>query len=646
MSHVLTRFFALTLGAALVSNAEILPPAGLGQAGGTPPPPGPQPPPAPALARVGIRATDPYALVGLTSGDITVFRTLPSTNDLVIQVLIGGTATNGIDYAEITNVVTIPAGQRATDVLIEPIAGGTLATNRFVELTLQTNSAYQFDGPRSAKVAIGTPTPLPATTKPLPEVRISASDAVALEGATTGAFTLERNGDLTQSLTVSVAYSGSATNGINYAALTNRVTIPAGRSSAELIVSPLGGAPYGHDLTVLANLAESTNYTAAEPEKVKVTIVENTLHDLPPMVVITSPTNSATLTGDTVTLTASVSSGGVPVQFVAFFEDGAFISSSASAPYSASWNHVRPGAYTLRAWAQDADGLWAVSDPVNITVDNQSPVIAIGSPTNGTVALAPANITIDALVIDPAGVVTNVNFQVNGHKVGSVAFPPYLFTVKNEPAGSYALEAIAETSTGGSSKSQTVTITLTNPAPAVVLTSPTNQQSFGVATPIPLAAKASVTPGKIQSVGFYADGFILGVSTNPPYAFTWTNAFPGKYSLRARARSSGGGIAWSDAVSIAVTDQAPTVNITAPLTGASVHVGADVVITADASDPDDGVYEVVFWVNKTPVGSSKAAPYSASWTPKKAGAYTLEAVAYDHYGLSAKAATVALTVTN
>jgi hypothetical protein len=69
-----------------------------------------------------------------------------------------------------------------------------------------------------------------------PTVSIAATDATASEtnAANTGLYTLTRTGNLAAPLTVQLALSGTATNGIDYVPLTTAVTIPALASTAPI----------------------------------------------------------------------------------------------------------------------------------------------------------------------------------------------------------------------------------------------------------------------------------------------------------------------------------------------------------------------------------------------------------------------------
>src|SRR5688500_16045839 len=84
---------------------------------------------------------------------------------------------------------------------------------------------------------------LVAAQSTLPTVTIRATDPNAAEKPATsipdtGTFTVYRSNtpSLVNALTVYYSISGTATNGVDYTTLTGKVTIPAGASSAPIVV--------------------------------------------------------------------------------------------------------------------------------------------------------------------------------------------------------------------------------------------------------------------------------------------------------------------------------------------------------------------------------------------------------------------------
>ena len=57
---------------------------------------------------------------GTNTATFVVMRSEVTTNDLTVAYTIGGTATNGVDYATLPGLVTIPAGQRTARITLVP----------------------------------------------------------------------------------------------------------------------------------------------------------------------------------------------------------------------------------------------------------------------------------------------------------------------------------------------------------------------------------------------------------------------------------------------------------------------------------------------------------------------------------------------
>ena len=91
----------------------------------------------------------------------------------------------------------------------------------------------------------------------------------------------------------------------------------------------------------------------------------------------------------------------------------------------------------------------------------------------------------------------------------------------------------------------------------------------------------------------------------------------------------------------------PTVNITAPMNGASVVAGSTITVSANAADSDGTVSSVTFLDGTTQVGvPDTTSPYSVSWTvPAAPGSHSLTARAADNGGATTTSAAVGVTAT-
>jgi hypothetical protein len=377
------------------------------------------------------------------------------------------------------------------------------------------------------------------------------------------------------------------------------------------------------------------------------------------IVTITAPAGGSTV-GGTTTVSASVSIiGSLTVAGVQFKLDGANLGSEdTSEPYSVPWNTkaTNNGSHTLTAVARDLLGLTFTSDPVTVTVfnDTTSPSITITSPANG--ASVSGTISVTANASDNVGVI-GVQFSLDGASLGAEdTSAPYSVSWNTTAAsnGSHTLTAIARDAAGNKTSSSPVTVTVSNDtlAPSVSITSPANGAT--VSATIEVTADASDNVG-VAGVQFRLDDAPLGAEdTSAPYSVSWdtTTANDGAHTLTAVVRDTTGNTAASAAVSVTVSNAPPpdttppSVAITAPAEGATVS--GEIMVSADAAD-DSGVAGVQFLVDGVAVGAEDtAAPYSIAWDTTTApdGSHMLTAVARDAAGNSTTSASVSVTVSN
>jgi regulation of enolase protein 1 (concanavalin A-like superfamily) len=102
-----------------------------------------------------------------------------------------------------------------------------------------------------------------------------------------------------------------------------------------------------------------------------------------------------------------------------------------------------------------------------------------------------------------------------------------------------------------------------------------------------------------------------------------------------------------DSVSITgspATNQPPAVSLTAPANASTFTAPTVVSIDASASDPENRLLSVDFYVGSTLIARDASSPFSASWSPAVAGTYSLTAMAYDADGNRSASAPVSVTV--
>jgi len=222
-----------------------------------------------------VTASDPLA--GETGANGTGTFRLTRTGSAILMALpvtvsftLTGTATNGTDYTSIPLTKTFLAGQASVDVLVTPVADATVEGPETVILTLTTVAPYELGSPDTATVTItDTPTPL---------VSVTAFDSLASETPAgippdTGTFRFARTGSTAAALVVTFTVGGTAV-AADYLPLpaTLTVTIPAGASTVDLILTPVSDGLAETPETVEITVSDGAAYDVGSPSAAIVTI--------------------------------------------------------------------------------------------------------------------------------------------------------------------------------------------------------------------------------------------------------------------------------------------------------------------------------------------------------------------------------------
>jgi hypothetical protein len=331
---------------------------------------------------------------------------------------------------------------------------------------------------------------------------------------------------------------------------------------------------------------------------------------------------------------------------------------------------------------------------------NQSPVIALISPTNGAKFSVPATFSLVATAADFDGIVVRVEFYEGDIKIGEATTAPFTFIWTNVGIGAHTIVAKARDNGLAVSTSSEATITVSPPAVGggiglrgdyfdnidftgtrVRRIDPFIGVDWGGGSPDPAIGPdtfsarwtGQVQPRFSQAYTFYTvtdDGVRLWVN-NQLLIDRWVDQSPTEwsgvislqagalYDIRMEYFENGGGAAaqlfWS-APSVpkelipstqlyppVASNLPPVIALTGPATGSVFVASAPIVITADATDPDGTILKVEFFANNLKIGEDNSSPFSFSWTNNTAGSFALKAIATDDSSLSRTSGTVNVT---
>jgi hypothetical protein len=170
-------------------------------------------------ARLTLTATTPLASrVGSSRGVFTVSRSGSTAAALTVNLGIGGTAINGVDYLSLGISVTIPAGAAAATLTVTPLPSTSLVGPKTAFLALASGSGYWVGPANNATVTIGSNS-LPGTLSKAPGNNIKISWAsvvgkvyrVACKNSLADAAWTDLSGSVTAT-TTTTSYTDSSTS--------------------------------------------------------------------------------------------------------------------------------------------------------------------------------------------------------------------------------------------------------------------------------------------------------------------------------------------------------------------------------------------------------------------------------------------------
>jgi len=380
--------------------------------------------------------------VGESDGNATFTVTLSeaSVEDVTVEYATGsGTATNGTDYTGTTGTLTLSAGVTTGTIVVPITTDATDESDETATLTLSNpNNATIGDATSDLVITDDDATPA-----------ISISDGTTTEGGT-ATFTASLTNPSSEDITVEYeSSSGTATNGSDFTAVTETLTISAGETTATFDVVTTADAKDELDETGTVTLSNPTNAT----------ISDNTAD----LVITDDDTANITIANQTVaedgiasfTVTMSTTSGG-PVTVV-------YTSSTGASGDNATDGADYPGTTgTLTIPTGSTAGVFTIDTSSDNTDEpTETATITLSGATSATIV---GSTTTADLVItddDPTPAITIGNQSVT--EGGTATFTA---TLSNPSSEDVTVEYVSSsgTATDGTDFTTITTTTLTIPA--------------------------------------------------------------------------------------------------------------------------------------------------------------------------------------
>lgn len=279
-----------------------------------------------------------------------------------------------------------------------------------------------------------------------------------------------------------------------------------------------------------------------------------------------------------------------------------------------------------------------------LRIENQSPVVAITVPADGSRFVVPATVSVTVEASDPEGQLSRIDLYQGGEVVRTANASPAVFAFSDLPVGMHTFQARAVDEAGAVGESTPITIEMQpNLVPTVAITAPANGSIYLAPATVTVTVEANDPEGQLARVDLYRGGTLVGTANTSPASFPFSDLPVGTHTFVARALDGAGQTAESAPVTIEVRpNQVPTVAITAPTDGTVFVIPATVQITVQASDPEGQLARIELYRGGVLVGEADASPASFTFSDLPAGAHVFVAKAVDAAGGTGESAPVTL----
>lgn len=207
----------------------------------------------------------------VTPGQFKLTRSGSLTETLTVNLQVGGTATSGVDYQALPNIVVFPAGAANVFLDVIPIADSITEATETVTLTVASGSGYIPCSPSAASINIievGSVVVTAIASDPF------VSELITADTPNNGQFMLTRTGDTTTYLTVNVLFSGTATAGVDYYLPPTTAVFAAGSQTATVNVAAIADDLPELPETIILTVAPGTGYEPGAQNSATVTVLD------------------------------------------------------------------------------------------------------------------------------------------------------------------------------------------------------------------------------------------------------------------------------------------------------------------------------------------------------------------------------------
>ncbi len=212
------------------------------------------------------------------NGELTVTAALSSIvgRDVTVDLEYGGTATNGVDYTAGAAQLVVPAGSQSSVTSLAALPDSLDELDETISVTIRD----------VVNATVGEPSQISAELiddDPPPTVTLQLDTETIFETGGAATVTAALSQPSSHTVVVDLAYSGTATRLVDYAADASQIVIPAGDLQGTTVVHSVEDLIDEPGETVVVEIVNVLNAEESGVQQVQATILDD---DLPPTVTL------------------------------------------------------------------------------------------------------------------------------------------------------------------------------------------------------------------------------------------------------------------------------------------------------------------------------------------------------------------------
>ena len=394
------------------------------------------------------------------AGQFTVSLSSPSDTDTVVDIVVGGTATSGSDYAALATSVTIPANTTSVNLDVLAIDDSLLEPTETVIVTLDTVT--------SGNATIGTPDNATVNITDNDAASIAIDDVTVDEAGGNAVFTVTLTGNVQGGFTVDAATADdTAAAGSDYTSTTDTLTFAGNNGETQTFTVPITDDGIAEATeTFFANLSNISNglVTIADAQGVG-SITDNDNASLAiDNIAVNEGDGTATFT---VTLTGDVQ-GGVSVDYATADNTALAGSDYTAATGTLNFSGTDGEQQTIVVSVTD-DALLENSESYFVNLSNVSNAVVTLADDQGIGIINDndnASLAIDDVTVNEGDGTATFTVTLTGDVQGGVSVDFATANDTAEAGSDYTANSGTLNFTGNDAETQTVTVTIADDAVA------------------------------------------------------------------------------------------------------------------------------------------------------------------------------------